>query len=325
MTGPIAVTTPGGTGTSSTAFKVKPRITSFSPASLARSRPSVTVTGTGADVHPMASQSGRPDPDLVQPAGSDTGLTFTVPAGRERSGERSRSPRQAGPITSAATVHGDLRPARQLGAVDSTVGPPTTTVTLTGTGFAPYEAVDVYADADRGQADAATGSGGAFTASALTVPSSAPAGQFWFTAVGRRSGLRRPGVVPGPHGLARATATPQSAGAYNAYENVLNTNNVTERRSWTGALPGRRSPTSPAVRSSRAGCTVAPVAYSNQLVALRPDGTTAWTAALSSPLYAGPDPGGRAGTTSGRERQRRQGARLRPGHRSGQVDERRPR
>ena len=70
--------------------------------------------------------------------------------------------------------------------VSPTVGPPTKTITLQGTGFGTAEAVDVYFEATDVALVTTDGSGG-FTASAR-VPASAKPGKHSFSAVGRRTG-----------------------------------------------------------------------------------------------------------------------------------------
>ena len=74
-TGPIAVTTPGGTATSSTNFMVQPKITSFSPASGAIGT-SVVMTGTGFTGVSSVTFNGV---SAVFTVNSATQITATVP------------------------------------------------------------------------------------------------------------------------------------------------------------------------------------------------------------------------------------------------------
>ena len=67
-------------------------------------------------------------------------------------------------------------------------GPPGSTVTVSGTGFGAYEAVDLYFDAD-GVTLASTSDSGAFSGIAVGVPASGLPRAHYITAAGRRSGL----------------------------------------------------------------------------------------------------------------------------------------
>jgi hypothetical protein len=76
-TGKIAVTTPGGTATSSASFTVKPTITSFSPTSGAVGA-SVTLTGSGFTGATKVTFNGTSAKFTVVSA---TKITTTVPSG----------------------------------------------------------------------------------------------------------------------------------------------------------------------------------------------------------------------------------------------------
>jgi Putative Ig domain/IPT/TIG domain len=117
---------------------------------------------------------------------SSAEITATVPAGA-----------CTGPVTvtsRAGTADSPeaftVRPGIVLSAPG---GPPGTTVTVAGAGFAADEAVDIYLGADfslTDQALASASSGGAFSGIAAQIPVSAPSpGTAYLTAVGRHSGL----------------------------------------------------------------------------------------------------------------------------------------
>src|SRR5438105_10425880 len=69
-----------------------------------------------------------------------------------------------------------------------TTGPPTTVVTVSGSGFAANEFVDVYFDTTDVALVATTDTGG-FSGIGVTVPASAVPGRHWISAGGRRSGI----------------------------------------------------------------------------------------------------------------------------------------
>jgi outer membrane protein assembly factor BamB len=103
-------------------------------------------------------------------------------------------------------------------------GPPTGTVSVSGTGFGADEAVDLYFDtADL--ALATTGSNGAFTGIRLTTPVSATPGAHWITGIGRRTGFAAQAkfIVQTDWREFREDPTRQG---YNFTENTLNVANV---------------------------------------------------------------------------------------------------
>jgi outer membrane protein assembly factor BamB len=105
-----------------------------------------------------------------------------------------------------------------------TVGPPTTTVTVTGSGFGANEAVDIYVDTFA-TALTTTDANGAFTADPVRIPTSAIPGTHWITAIGRRDGLAAQAsfLVQTDWPQFHDTATHRGV---NSYENVLNTTTV---------------------------------------------------------------------------------------------------
>src|SRR5438067_9444082 len=91
---------------------------------------------------------------------------------------------------SVGVALGAATPARAaLGVTLSLLaGPPTTVVTVSGTGFAANEGVDVFFDTTDA-ALAGTDSTGAFSGVAITVPAGALPGKHWVSVEGRHSGL----------------------------------------------------------------------------------------------------------------------------------------
>ena len=79
------------------------------------------------------------------------------------------------PVTVAATAHVRLSPGS---------GEPSSTVTVSGSGFGALEAVDVYFDTTD-EALTVTSATGAFHGVKVSVPASAVPGTHWVTAAGR--------------------------------------------------------------------------------------------------------------------------------------------
>lgn len=125
-----------------------------------------------------------------------------------------------GGSTTSATEF-TVEPGIHLSAGD---GPPTTAISVSGGGFAPNEAVDVYFDATD-EVVAATTSAGAFGPVSFTVAASARPGIYWVTAVGRRSGdaAEQPFDVATNWGQLGRVANHSRS---NPFENVLYTSNV---------------------------------------------------------------------------------------------------
>lgn len=279
LTGPVSVVTPGGTGASSTSFKVQPRITSFSPTS-GPPGTVVTVTGTALTTPTAVRLAGQ---TTSFSGGSFTSLSFTVPAGAV-SGTVAVTT-AGGTHTSASSF--TVTVPEPAVALDRSVGPPTSVVTMTGSAFAPNEAVDIYADTTDVKLVAANGSG-AFTAASLVVPASAPPGPFWFTAVGRRSGYAAQVSF-----LVRTDWRSYRNGAlgrgFNPHENVLTPATVANVESdWSTV--GQAFANVPGGAVVAGGLVITPEAVNSTLVARRPDGTTAWSRSLTSSFFNGPTP-----------------------------------
>jgi outer membrane protein assembly factor BamB len=110
-----------------------------------------------------------------------------------------------------------------LVSVSPMSGPPGTTITVRGSGFAPRETVDLYFDATDEALGRSSGSG-AFTAS-VTVPASAAPGTHWVTAEGRRSTSSAQAMFTVQTNWPQFRNGPTHRG-YNTTENVLTPANV---------------------------------------------------------------------------------------------------
>lgn len=278
-TGPISVTTPGGTGTSSTSFKVLPKITGFTPTNGPEAT-LVTVTGTGL-TNPTAVKLNGSPAEFTR--GSNTSLTFTVPAGAT-SGPITVT--TAGGTASSPTSFTVTAPRPTL-TLNRRVGPPTTKVTVTGSHFAPFEAVDIYADTTDVKLVSTDGAGG-FSATGVVVPASTPPGTLWFTAIGRKSGFAAQVSFVVRTDWRMYRAGPLGRGV-NAYENVLGAATIGDvERDWTTTRISFANVPGGAVVSG--GLTVAPVAYESRVVALRSDGSEVWSRPQTLPFFNGQTP-----------------------------------
>jgi outer membrane protein assembly factor BamB len=105
-----------------------------------------------------------------------------------------------------------------------TSGPPTGTVTVSGSGFGAAEAVDVYFDTTD-EALTVTSATGAFSGVKVSVPASAVPGAHWVTAAGRHSGLAAQAKFTVNTNWSQYRYSSLHKGS-NPYENVLNPGNV---------------------------------------------------------------------------------------------------
>jgi len=109
-------------------------------------------------------------------------------------------------------------------ALSKTVGPPKSTLAVSGTKFGATEALDIFFDlADL--AIAATDGSGNFAGFVISVPASAVPGTHWVTAVGRHSGLaaQKPFLVQTDWPQFHRTTNHKG---YNPVENVLSPSTV---------------------------------------------------------------------------------------------------
>ena len=124
-TGPVSVTAPGGTTTSSALFYLPPSIGGFSPANAAE-HTTVTVTGTNFVGTTRVQLGGVDVPFSVASNGR---LTFTVPTGSAGGTIHVTAP--GGTATSAGSV--TILPPPTITSISPGSGPVGTTVTITGT------------------------------------------------------------------------------------------------------------------------------------------------------------------------------------------------
>jgi outer membrane protein assembly factor BamB len=158
-----------------------PKITGFTPTSGSIGS-SVTITGCGFTGATKVTFKGISASFVVN---SDTQITATVPSGAA-SGVIAVTT-ASGTIVKSSSQFIVLPPPPAV-TPSPTVGPPTSTVSVSGSNFGSYEAVDIYFDTTD-EALAATNGQGAFSGISIQVPASAVPGTHWITAVGRHSGL----------------------------------------------------------------------------------------------------------------------------------------
>jgi hypothetical protein len=139
-TGPISVTTPGGTTQSATAFTVTPPapvVTSFTPGN-GPVGTAVTITGTGFTGATQVTFNGT---TAVFTVATATSITTTVPAGATTGTIKVTTP--GGAATSAATftVTAPVVGAPTIISFTPTAGGANTVVTITGTNFVAVKSV----------------------------------------------------------------------------------------------------------------------------------------------------------------------------------------
>jgi PQQ-like domain/IPT/TIG domain len=125
------------------------------------------------------------------------------------------------PILFASAVAALAAPALTLSPA---AGPPTTSITIAGTGFGATEAVDVYFDTTD-LCLVATDGTGAFSCT-LKAPANAQPQNHWITAVGRRDGLAAAKAFTVRTDWAQFHGLNSKHTGFNPYENTLSTSNV---------------------------------------------------------------------------------------------------
>ncbi len=151
---------------------------------------------------------------------SSSKITATVPD-TPSSAARFKVTTPAGTAASASSF--TVTPDALLSAA---TGPPTSTVTVSGNGFAASEGVDIYFDTTD-EALAGTNAAGSFGPISITVPASATPGTHWISAEGRHSGLFAQAAFTVSANWAQFRDTSKHQGV-NPYENVLSTANVSQ-------------------------------------------------------------------------------------------------
>jgi hypothetical protein len=189
----------------------------------------------------------------------------------------------AGAATSASTFH--VLPGI---ALSPAVGPPTSAITVAGSGFGANELVDIY-ESTTDVVLAVTDVAGRISGIPLTIPSWAPPGALWISAVGRHSQLAAQKAFtvrtdwPNPRRNAAGSGR-------NPFENVLNTSSVLQlEMAWTTTGGNFLSNGPPGVIVA-SGLIVAPLPIFNQVVALHTNGSQAWSQALTSSYFSAPGP-----------------------------------
>ena len=142
---------------------------------------------------------------LVSAGGASAARLTSPPVGHAR----------PAPGAAATTAHVKLSP---------TSGEPSSTVTVSGSGFGAQEAVDVYFDTTD-EALTVTSATGGFHGVTVSVPASAVPGTHWVTAVGRHSGLAAQAKFTVSTNWSQYRYSSLHKGS-NPYENVLNPGNV---------------------------------------------------------------------------------------------------
>jgi outer membrane protein assembly factor BamB len=211
--GRSAVATRSATLSTPKVVQIAPTVGSFRPLSGAVGR-LVTIKGTGF-TQPCTVTFNRKRADCR--VDSTTEIATAVPAFATTGPISVRTGGGRAVSTATFTV--------TLGiGLSVTSGPPTTPVTVSGSGFAPNEAVDLYIGTSD-EALVATDGSGNFQYARLPVPRSSEPGTTWVSAVGRRSGraAQQPFVVRA--NWAERGFGPAHRGT-NPYENTLSPLNV---------------------------------------------------------------------------------------------------
>jgi outer membrane protein assembly factor BamB len=176
--------------------------------------------------------------------------------------------------SAAATTHVKL---------SFTSGPPTGTVTVSGSGFGAREAVDVYFDTTD-EALTVTSATGTFKGVAVNVPTSAVPGAHWVTAAGRHSGLAAQAKFTVNTNWTQYRYSGLHKGS-NPYENVLNPGNAGDMdRAWQ-VTTGGAVESSPAVLN---GLVFATSLDGNIYAVNAATGAQEWSAGLGGAADASP-------------------------------------
>jgi len=125
--------------------------------------------------------------------------------------------------------------AQRTVTLSATNGPPTTKLLVSGSGFDPYSAVDIFFDR-KDRALAVTDGNGSFGQTQVVVPGSATPGGHWITAVERYNKLAARNRFLVETNWAQIQFSPDLNG-FNPYENVLNRETVAGlTHEWTGGI-----------------------------------------------------------------------------------------
>jgi hypothetical protein len=173
-------------------------------------------------------------------------------------------------------------------ALSRNAGPPTSAISVSGSGFAADEAVDIY----EGSTDvvvASTDINGTLSGIPITIPSWAPPGVVWISAVGRHSqSAAQTGFTVRTDWLDDRGSAENNG--WNPYENVLDTSTVRRLElTWTTTGGSYLSNGPPGVIVA-AGRIISPAAIFSTLPALDTTGAQQWSQPLSSTYFSGPAP-----------------------------------
>lgn len=257
----------------SSAAGAAPTISSFTPAKGALGTV-VTVTGSGFTGAASVKFGGVAAKFTVV---SDTLIHATVPTlaatGKITIGTASS--------TSTFTVLAGV-------AVSPAAGAPTSTVIVSGSGFGATELVDIY-EGTIDMALATTDSSGRFWGISLAVSASAPPGALWVTAAGRHSQLAAQKAFVVRTDWLNPRRDSRASG-WNRYENTLNVSTIRNLAMlWTTNGANFLSNGPPGVIYA-SGLIVTSLPVRSLLVALRVDGTQAWSQPLNTSYFSSPAP-----------------------------------
>jgi len=211
--GLVSVTAGSSSTTSPKIVEIVPTVTSFTPASGGVGT-AVAIRGTGF-TSPCSIKFNTTSATCS--VSSATNIKTTVPA-------------LAATGTILVTTAGDTTARTSkftvaLGlALSSTIGPPSSLVTVNGTGFDPHELVDLYVG-ETDEALVASNATGAFSHGGFSIPASTQPGTAWISAVGRRSGLAAQDAFTVRTNWPEQGFGPAHRGT-NPYENTLDMSNV---------------------------------------------------------------------------------------------------
>jgi outer membrane protein assembly factor BamB len=189
----------------------------------------------------------------------------------------------AAPLSSAHPAPSRAAMAAPRVTLSPASGPPTTTVSVSGTGFGAYEGVDLYFGT-RDLALAGTSRTGRFGPVSITIPVSANPGKYWISAEGRRTRLftQTPFTVNTNWDQFRFSG---KHSGFNPYENVLSPATVPRiDKNWSFATQNEVI-TSPAVVNG----VVYAGSYDGRLYALNAStGAKRWKFNTGGSIYSSP-------------------------------------
>jgi len=169
-------------------------------------------------------------------------------------------------------------------------GPPTTVVTVKGGNFGFFELVDIYLDETpvKVVGTDSTGAFGGWAAIKVTVPKAATPDTYYFTAVGRKSGLYAQTTFVVCTDWAQFRFDNWHKG-YNPYENLISPANVADLEQWFSLPTGAALDASPTVTSPLGIVCVA--SRDGKVRVTKPNSGIGWSTTIKSTggaIYATP-------------------------------------